>query len=80
MSSGGGGAPGPGRCMRGGGSRDGGAGGLVVTVAEENLGIVSARWWTRSRPRGTHIPGRKGPVVPWVGECFLGRDGGQDGP
>lgn len=58
----------------------GGVCGLVVTVAEENLGTVSARWWTRSRPRGTHIPGRKGPVIPWVGECFLGKDGGQDGP
>lgn len=34
--------------------------GLAVTVAKEKLGIVSARWWTLSRPRGTHIPGGKG--------------------
>lgn len=53
----------------------GGSGGLVVTATKEKWRILSARHadGPAAGPEGgTHILGGKGPVVPRVGECFLG--------
>lgn len=50
-----------------------------MTVAKEKLQILSACWWTRSRPEERTFQAGE-TVVPRVGECFLGRDGEEDGP
>lgn len=42
-----------------------------MTVAKEKLQILSACWWTRSRPEERTFQAGE-TVVPRVGECFLG--------